>query len=54
MKCHCLGDYDGSDNELDDDENNVYGTSEAKGFGPEHWQRPDVSNIKEEKVRMNN
>lgn len=48
---HLSGDYDGSDNEYDD--NNEYDNSESKDYGCAHWERknhPDLSNVKEEKV----
>lgn len=47
-----LGDFDGSDNDYDDD-NNEYGNSEAKEYGCQHWERknqPDIAHVKEEKV----
>lgn len=46
------GDFDGSDNEYDDD-NNEYGNSEAKEYGCQHWERknePVIAHVKEEKV----
>lgn len=46
------GDFDGSDNDYDDD-NNEYGNSDAKEYGCQHWERKtqtDVPIVKEEKV----
>lgn len=54
--CLFPGDFDGSDNDYDDD-NNEYGNSEAKEYGCQHWERknkPDIAHVKEEKVCIEN